>query len=119
MGKILNPLNVLRANKTEKAIKSENTHEREGNGQMPFGENPEHHPPMDDQQFQEAIEQLKKLNVFKDHLLELKIEVIEGKKVILVHEPSGKVVRRILESELWTLKNLKENDKGQLLSKSA
>lgn len=119
VAKIINPLATQKVDKIEKGIKSENTTEREGNGQMASGDDSEHRPPMNDEEFQKALEHLKNLSVFKEHHLDIVVKEADGKRIIIIQEPSGKIIRRILETELWTLQEVKDKEKGQLLSKSA
>jgi hypothetical protein len=118
--KILNPFNIQGKDKVEKNIKFDNTHEREGNGQMHSGNDSEHRDqPMNDEQFEQALEHLKKHQVFKDNNLELIVQKVDSKRFVILREANGKVLRRIPESELWSLQSIKDNEKGQLLSKSA
>ena len=116
--KNISPFVVQGKEKAEKTIKSENTNDREGNGQMQSGSDSEHREPMSDEQFEQALLHLKKHQVFKDNNLELYVQRVGPKKFIILKEPNGKVIRRISESELWSLQTTKENEKGQLLSKS-
>lgn len=117
--KIFNPLAIQGPERVEKGIKSDTTHDREGNGQMPSGNDSEHREPMSEDQFEQAIEHLKKHQVFKDNNLEILVQKVESKRFVIIREPNGKVLRRIPESELWSLQAIKDNEKGQLLSKTA
>lgn len=103
----------------ERVIKSDSTTDREGNGQMPFGEGEQHREPMSDEQMEKAIEHLKAIAVVKENNLEVELVVQNEKRFILLKELSGKVIRRIPEAELWSLLRVKANEKGQILSKSA
>jgi hypothetical protein len=117
--KIFNPLAIKGKDRVEKGIKSDNTGEREGNGQMPSGGDSEHREAMSDEQFEQALEHLKKHQIFKDNHLELIVQNIDAKRFVIIREPNGKVLRRIAETELWSLQAIKDNEKGQLLSKTA
>jgi hypothetical protein len=118
IAKIFNPFATPSIKRVEKNIKSDNTHDRDGNGQMPSGNDSEQRESMSDEQFEQALTNLKKHQVFKDNHLEVVVQNIDSKKIIIIKEPNGKVVRRISESELWSLQNVKDNEKGQLLSKT-
>lgn len=114
----LNPVEVQKNAPVDRTIKSEGSHDRDGNGQMPSGGG-QQHPPMSDEQFQKAIEHLKAHAVVKEHNLEVVIKDQNGQKIIYIQEQSGKVLRRIFEEELWSLITAKDNEKGQLLSRAA
>lgn len=114
------PTNLRKKDPIERIIKSDNTTDRDGNGQMPQGDKREDdRPPMSDEQLAKALEHLKSLSVVKDHHISLEVVVLEGKRFVLLQESDGKVIRRIPEHELWTLQVVKDNEKGQLLSKTA
>lgn len=119
IGKPVNLPPVQGREKVERSISSEKTTDREGNGQAAYGEGGEQHPPMNDEQFKKALEHLRNLQAIKDNHLEVIEYVTEGKRFVLLKEPSGKVIRRIPEKELWSLITVKNKEKGQLLSKSA
>ncbi len=113
------PSTIRGKEKVERTIKSDSTTDRDANGQMPGGNQEEHHPPMSDEQFKKAIEHLKSLSVVKDHSLSVEPVELEGKRFVFLKEPSGKIVRRIPELELWSLQVVKNTEKGQLLRKTA
>lgn len=119
IGKPIGPLPIQTRERVERSINSEKTGDREGNGQAAFGDGQQHHQPMSDEQFQKAKEHLENLQAVKDNHLEVVEYHSEGKRFLLLREPNGKVIRRIPESELWTLQNVKNNEKGQLLSRTA
>ena len=115
------PTSVQPTPKVEKGIKSDiSSSDRDANGQMFNGEQKkEHHPPMDDEQKKKAVEHFKKLAVVKDNNLIVQWEDSEGRSQLLLKEPGGKVVRRFNEVELWELTAAKENEKGQLIRRTA
>ncbi len=113
------PLNIARKDATDRVIKSDSTTERDGNGQMPFGEGGEHKPPMSEEQLKKAMEHLASHAAVKENNLSVELQVIDGRNFVLIKEASGKIVRRIPEIELWSLKDVQENEKGQLLRKTA
>lgn len=104
----------------EKLIKTDSATDRDANGQMFQGENQEQqHPPMSDEQLKKAMEHLKNLAVVKENSLSVELIEQDGKKFVLLKEFAGKVIRRIPESELWSLQVVKDTEKGQLLRKTA
>lgn len=113
------PLNIRAKDQVQKSIKSDSTTDRDANGQQAFGENPEHHEPMSDEQLQKAMDHLKGLAAVKDNSLVVELLVVENRRFVLLKEPSGKVIRRIPEAELWSLQILQDDKKGQILNKSA
>lgn len=119
IGKPIDPLPVINRERVERSISSEKASDREGNGQASYDGNEKQHPPMTEEQFQQAIEHLRNLPAVKDNHLEVIAEVREDKRIVILREPNGKVIRRIRENELWTLQAVKDSDKGQLLSRSA
>lgn len=112
------PLSLRPRDKVERTIKSDSTTDRDANGQMPSG-GEQQQGPMSDEQLQKALEHLRSLPVVKDHSLSVELIEQEGRKFVLIKEPNGKVVRRIHESELWSLQVVKSSEKGQLLRKTA
>lgn len=119
LGNIL-PTSPLRpAERTEKAIKSDSTSDRDANGQMAQGGEQEHHEPMSDEQLQKALEQLRNLAAVKEHNWIVELTVIENKKFALVKDINGTIIRRIPELDLWTLPQNGDTGKGQLLKKTA
>lgn len=113
------PTNIAKKDPTERIIRSDSTTERDGNGQMPFGEGGEEKPPMSEEQLKKAIEHLANHAAVKENNLSVELQKIDGKNFVLIKEPSGKIVRRIPEVDLWTLKDVQDNEKGQLLRKTA
>lgn len=119
IGKPIGPLPTVSRERVERSISSEKSSDREGNGQASNGSHEQQHPPMTDEQFEQAIEHLKSLSVVKENHLEVIVELRENKRLVILKEPSGKVIRRILENELWSLQAVKDSEKGQLISRSA
>lgn len=115
------PIDVRAKSNVEKTIKTDNTADRDANGQMAQdGQQKEkEHPPMSEEQLKKALEHLKNLAVVKDNNLTVQLTQKDGKNFVLIKEPTGKVVRNIPESELWTLQVVKDTEKGQLLRKTA
>ena len=115
------PLQLRAKDNVQKAIKSDSATDRDANGQQAFGDpkGDQHHGPMSDEQLQKAIEHLKSLSVVKDNALVVELIQVQEKKFVVLKEPNGKVIRRIPESELWSLKAMEEDKRGQILNKSA
>lgn len=113
------PINLRTKDNVQKSIKSDSTTDRDANGQQTFGENREQHEPMTEEQLNKALEHLKNLTAVKDHNLIVELSAVDGRNFIFLKEPNGKLIRRIPESELWSLQILQDDKKGQILNKSA
>lgn len=116
------PISLRTKDNVSKAIKSDMMADRDGNGQMPNGGQPQPQQdpgPMSDELLKKALEHFQSLPLVKENNLTVELVVMDGKKFVLIKEPNGKIVRRIKESELWSLQVVKGTDKGQLLSKTA
>jgi uncharacterized FlaG/YvyC family protein len=118
LGNILPTMPIRSAGKTEKAIKSDSTSDRDANGQQAGG-GEQHREPMTDEQLQKALEHLRNLPGVKEHNWSVELSVIENKKFVLVKDTNGTIIRRIPELELWTLPLDSAPGKGQLLKKTA
>lgn len=118
LGNILatSPIQLIR--KTEKAIKSDSTSDRDANGQQAGGGEQQQREPMSEEQLNKALEQVRNLSGVKEHNWNVEISVIENKKFVVVTDASGNLIRRIPELDLWTLPEGNESGKGQLFKKS-
>lgn len=112
------PTNLRKKDPIERSIKSGGATDRDANGQMPQQEK-EQHPPMSEEQLETAMEHLRGHAIVREHNLTVELVQVQGKNFVLIKEPDGKVLRRIHEEELWSLKDVKENEKGQLLRRTA
>lgn len=120
LGNILPTSSIRGASKTERAIKSDSTADRDANGQQAGGGDQQHREPMTDEQIQKSLEQLRNLAAVKEHNWTVELTIIENKKFVLIKDTSGTVIRRIPELDLWTLPSVTDpGAKGQLLKKSA
>jgi hypothetical protein len=104
--------------KTERALKSDATSDRDANGQQAGGE-PEHREPMTEEQLQKALEQLRNLPAIKEHRWVVELLKVEDRRFAVVKDVEGTIIRRIPELELWTLPSSTDTGKGQLLKRTA
>ena len=109
---------VRTVEKTGRLIKSDETHDRDANGQQAFEDQQEHHEPMTDEQLKAAMEQLKNLPVAKEHKWTIHLQVAEEGRFVIVKDNLGNVIRRIPETDLWSLPK-DGSEKGQLFKRSA
>ncbi|MGZ3772839.1 MAG: flagellar protein FlaG [Pseudobdellovibrionaceae bacterium] len=102
-----------------KTIKSDQTHDRDANGQQTYGENQqEHREPMTDEQLEKAMKHLQNLPAVKEHKWTVHLEREAEKRFVIVKDNLGVIIRRIPELELWTLPS-DDSPKGQLLKRAA
>ncbi|MGZ5278888.1 MAG: flagellar protein FlaG [Pseudobdellovibrionaceae bacterium] len=118
------PPSLRKVAPSERQIKAGDTTDRDANGQAAYDQNQkqQHHEPMTEEQLKKALEHLASLPAVKDHNLSVELVDLQGKKFVLLKEANGKVLRKIPESELWTLPVMNDSDprkKGQLLRKTA
>lgn len=113
------PSHLQAKDPVDRAIKSGSATDRDGNGQMPFDEKKKQKQPMTDGEFEKALEQLKNLDVVRTSQWVVEAASTESQKIVLLKDASGKVLRRILEEELWQLLEAPDKHRGQLLNKAA
>lgn len=102
-----------------KTIKSDETHDRDANGQEAYSQNQEQQrEPMSDEQLEKAMEHLRSLPAMKEHKWTVELTEDDGKRFVIVKDNLGTVIRRIPELELWTLPS-DNSPRGQLLKRSA
>lgn len=114
-------INELRPiDRTGRAIQSDSTHDRDANGQESYNQqNNQHKEPMTDEQLKKAMEHLLSLPSFKEHHWTVDLVVDnKGDRFVLVQDNLGTLIRRIPESDLWSLPT-DDSPKGQLLKRSA
>jgi uncharacterized FlaG/YvyC family protein len=120
-----NPLSLRdreSATPTEKAIKADSATDRDANGQMPGKEDHSQQEPPTEEEFQEALEHLKKMESVTRNGWSVQADVQNEKKFILILDQSGKVIRRIPELELKSLlqfQKSQKDQKGQLIRRTA
>lgn len=108
------------AAKPDRMIKTDNTQDRDANGQQ-FYHQERKKEKMTDEQFQKAVAILREKHFIKDmHWLVLIAEE-DGVKYACVQDSSGNSIRRIAEFDLWEVfEDVKsEETKGQLLKRTA
>lgn len=111
---------VSSANKAEKPIKTDNTQDRDANGQQ-FYHKERRKEKMTDEQFEKAIAILREKHFVKD-MNWVVVATADGDiKVAWVQDSSGQTIRKIAEYDLWEVFDdvKSEETKGQLLKKTA
>jgi uncharacterized FlaG/YvyC family protein len=112
--KLLKPLTKLSG--SGKDIKSGSAEDRDANGRQE-GDKKEEKKMMSEEEFAQALEHIRSLPSIKNSVLTLARQDLDEVKYLIITEPSGKVVRRIPEWELWSLIQDKDKKTGQLFSR--
>lgn len=119
LGPQISPM-VRPTEKVDRAIHSDQTRDRDANGQQTFGEQQQQREPMTDEQLQKALEHLRQLPAVKEHRWTVELMVTADlKKFVLIKDNLGTLIRRIPEIDLWSLTADDQPPKGQLLKRSA
>ena len=106
--------------KSDRAIKSENTNERDGNGQELYSKQKQKQK-MTEEQFKKALELLS-VKPFMKEMNWTAFPLVDGDvKFVEIRDQSGEVIRRMSEFDLWEVfeSHAGSENKGQLLKKSA
>lgn len=108
------------AAKTERAIKTDNTQDRDANGQQ-FYQKERHKEKMNDEQFDKAIALLREKNFVKEMNWVVLATFENDLKFAWVQDSQGQTIRKISEFDLWEVfEDAKSVEtKGQLLKKTA
>jgi len=114
---VINTTPLRAVEKVKGGIKSDESHERDANGQQSSGDPQQHREPMSDEMFQKAIDHLKQLPGVKEHNWSIEPAEINSKRFILVKDLQGHTIRRISEYDLWSLPLEGESPTGNLLKK--
>lgn len=112
------PAGLRGPEKVDRGLKTDSTTDREPNGQMAGGQDQKHEP-MTDEQFEQAVEHLKSLQSVQDLGASVEVQKSGPQRFVVLKDGAGKVIRRITEQELWSLRSTKDGEKGQLISRSA
>lgn len=116
---VSNPAQVLAKEKIEasKTIKSDQTDDREANGQQPFAD-PEAYRPLTDEEVESVMEKMKSNEGIQKHGLLVKLYHENDQKIVKIESPDGKIIKRFVERDLYFF--MKESQEGiHLLSKTA
>lgn len=107
--------------KVERQIKTDDTQERDANGQEQYQKQQKKKEKMSEEQFDKAIALLREKHFVKDmHWVVLAV-MDNDLKYALIQDSNGKEIRRISEYDLWEIFEDQSTDqtKGQLLKKTA
>ncbi|MBX7231721.1 MAG: hypothetical protein K1X29_06510 [Bdellovibrionales bacterium] len=71
-----------------------------------------------EEEFNNALQTLKEFPGMQIHQLKVRVEQLEDCRVIFIEDPSGHIVRRLSEAELWASTRNKEKSAGHLFDKA-
>ena len=91
--------------------------DRDANGRREQGEG-ETKRHLNQQEFDDALKVLENLPGLKANHLTIKVEQKDDCRTILILDPSGKVVRRLSEHQLWAATRDKDRQTGKILDKA-
>lgn len=112
------PLEPRTKVESNRAVKTQESTERDPNGRQeaPDKENRRH---LSDEEFQSALEKLENHPGIKANALVVRVETKEdGLRLVFIEDPSGQLVRRFTEGELWQATLDPDRTKGQILDKA-
>ena len=117
---VSNPAQVLAKDKIEasKTIKSDETDEREANGQQPFADQ-EAHRPLKEEEVEQVLAKIKDNEGIKNSGLSVILTEEAGQKIVKIMAPDGKVVRRFVERDLYFFLYESSKDDIHLVNKTA
>lgn len=111
---------VKTVDRVERAIQSDNTHDRDPNNQSGYQSQNQNNQPLTEDEIKYYLEHLKNLPFVKEHnwIIEF-IEVSKSSRYVVVKDQDGNQIRRFSEFDLRTLPSDIQDTKGQLLKKTA
>lgn len=106
--------------KTDRVIKTDNTQDRDANGQQLYDQQ-KNKEKMTDEQFEQALHLLREKQFVKDMNWTVVAGEEDGVKYAWVQDSDGHSIRKIWEFDLWDvfIDRKPEETKGQLLKKTA
>ncbi len=117
---VSNPAPLLGKEKVEasKTIKSDETSEREGNGQQPYPDG-EAHRALTDEELDQVVEKIKAHDGIQKNGLLVKLVEENGQKIVKLETPEGKIVKRFVERDLYFFLTHSGSEEFHLVNKSA
>lgn len=91
--------------------------DRDADGKRQKQEEPEKRN-LTEAEFAEAMEHLKSIEGLVANQLTVRVQVQGHMRIVFIEDPNGQVVRRLSESDLWTLTRDKDKPKGQILDRA-
>jgi uncharacterized FlaG/YvyC family protein len=99
-------------------VRAQNSADRDANGKREQSEQ-ETKQNLNDQEFKESMEILEEMLGLKSSELRVRVEQVNGSRMIYIEDASGRVVRRLTEAQLWLATRDKDRPTGAILDKAA
>jgi len=103
--------------KVDGKVRSEATADRDADGRHGQAE-PELKRHLKPDEFEEALKALGENPGIKSNNLTIKVETHDDCRVILIVDPTGQIVRRLSENQLWLATRDKDRQTGKFLDKA-
>ncbi|MDZ4678117.1 MAG: flagellar protein FlaG [Oligoflexia bacterium] len=109
------PIDILKTDRRKTQNTSDRDPQQGGGGDA----QPEQHR-FTDSELQDALKLLKDLPGIKENHLQFRVERNDKRVVVFVEDSTGKVIRRIPDTELWYMLKNRQHDqsRGNLLNKA-
>ncbi|MBX3021087.1 MAG: hypothetical protein KF799_05365 [Bdellovibrionales bacterium] len=111
------PVSGLDSKQRVEGARTQNTGDRDGNGRREQAE-PELKRHLGQQEFDDCIKALGEMPGLKANNLSIKVEVESDVRIVLIIDPTGKIVRRLSEAQLWSATRDKDRQTGKILDKA-
>ena len=117
---VSNPALVLAKDKieAEKGIKPDETADREANGQQPNNQ-PDFYRPLTPEELEQVLEKLRSHEGIVKHGLSVVSYVENNQNIVKIESPEGKILKRILEQDLYFYLYQEDKDSLQLVKRAA
>ena len=118
---VSNPAQVLAKENIEesKTIRSNETADREANGQQSQGETNDGYRPLTAEELDQVIEKIKANEGIQRHGLLVQVSHENDTKVLKIESPDGQLVKRFVERDLYNFLFSRSSDDIQLVKKTA
>ena len=118
---ISNPAQVLGKENIESArsIKSDETADREANGQQPQGEQGESHRALTQEELEKLVEKVKAKPGISENNLQVILTHEAGQAILKIQSEDGNVIRRFVEKELYFFLFNDSDDELHLVKRTA
>lgn len=103
--------------RVEGNVRAKGSTDRDADGKREQGEQ-EAKRHLTQQEFDESLKALEELPGLKSNNLMIKVETVEDHRVILIVDATGKIVRRLSESQLWLATRDRDKQTGRILDKA-
>jgi|GEM_PF-3290786 len=118
---VSNPLLVKSGDKIEaerRDLKSDQTTDRDGNGQQAYGDNDSHRP-LTEEELKTVVEKLKQHEGISKHGLNVLLTLSGDRPVVTIEDNQGKIIKRLTERHLFEYLFQDESEPLSLVRRTA